>query len=325
MSIPKNKQNFFGKTTINETTAISRKIKHNHIIISDINELKLWKKSHHNFIKRLENEQFGAVVFDYDGTICDLDNRFIGISQEIGNEFERLLKNEIIIGIATGRGKSVRYDLQKAINEKYWSKVLIGYYNGSDVGLLNDNSLPDKNIDIDNSLNSISNILKNNQIFKQIAICESRPKQLTIEPLGVSSLKEIRFILESVIQKSGIDGIKILESSHSLDVLAPGISKLNLVRATESLVKEFDGLPNILCIGDKGKWPGNDFFLLSEKNSLSVDTVSPDLDSCWNLAPIGHRGVQAVLDYFDAMEIENDNLHLNCKKIGVRKNERNPS
>jgi fructoselysine-6-P-deglycase FrlB-like protein len=252
MSIPKNKQNFFGKTTINETTAISRKIKHNHIIISDINELKLWKKNHHNFIKRLENEQFGAVVFDYDGTICDLDNRFIGISQEIGNELERLLKNEIIIGIATGRGKSVRHDLQKAINEKYWSKVLIGYYNGSDIGLLNDNSLPDKNIDMDNSLNSISNILKNNQIFKQIAICESRPKQLTIEPLGVSSLKEIRYILESIIQKSGIDGIKILESSHSLDVLAPDISKLNLVRATDSLVKEFDGLPYILCIVDKG-------------------------------------------------------------------------
>ena len=322
MSIPKNKQNFFGKTPINEATAISRKIKHNHIIISDSTELKLWKKSHHNFIKRLENEQFVAVVFDYDGTICDLNNRFIGISHEIGNELERLLKNEIIIGIATGRGKSVRDDLQKAINKKYWSKVLIGYYNGSDIGLLNDNSYPDKNIDMDSSLNSISNILKNNQIFKQIAKCESRPKQLTIEPLGVSSLREIRSILESVIQKSGIDGIKILESSHSLDVLAPGISKLNLVRATETLVKEFNSQPNILCIGDKGKWPGNDFFLLSEKYSLSVDTVSQDLDSCWNLSPLGHRGVQAVLDYFNAFEIENGTLRFYSNKIGVNSNER---
>lgn len=325
MSIPKNKQNFFGKTPINEATAISRKIKKNHINLNNSTELKLWNKSYHNFIKRLENEQFGGVVFDYDGTICDLDNRFIGISQEIGNEFERLLNNKIIIGIATGRGKSVRNDLQKAINKKYWSKILVGYYNGSDIGLLEDNSHPNKNIEMDSSLNSISNILKNHQIFNNIAKCEFRPKQLTIEPLGNSSLKKTRYILENVIQKSGFDGIKVLESSHSLDVLAPEISKLNLVRATEVLVKELNKQPAILCIGDKGKWPGNDFFLLSENYSLSVDTVSPDFDSCWNLAPIGHRGVQAVLDYFDAMEIENDNLHFNCKKIGMRKNERNPS
>ncbi|MCK5590928.1 MAG: hypothetical protein KAI72_03130, partial [Candidatus Pacebacteria bacterium] len=43
---------YIGKTPINEATAISRKIKYNHIIRSDSTELKLWKKSYHNFIKR---------------------------------------------------------------------------------------------------------------------------------------------------------------------------------------------------------------------------------------------------------------------------------
>ncbi len=90
------------------------------------------------------------------------------------------------------------------------------------------------------------------------------------------------------------------------------------------IAKQLNKPTQTLCIGDKGKWPGNDFFLLSEKYSLSVDTVSPDFDSCWNLAPIGHRGVQAVLDYFNAIEIEDGAFLFKSKRLGVKRNERCP-
>lgn len=307
-----------------ERIAISRKITNELRFATDNTELELWRGAYQKFVYRLENQRFGAVVFDYDGTLCDSGDRFVGASQTIGRECGQLLEKGITIGVATGRGKSVRDDLQKIIPKEYWSQILVGYYNGSDIGVLNDNSHPNKNIDMDPTLESISFALKNHQLLSRIANCECRPKQITFEPSGISSLQEIMYILESIIPRTGINGIQILESSHSIDVLAPGVSKLNLVRDTEMIAKQLNKPTQTLCIGDKGKWPGNDFFLLSEKYSLSVDTVSPDFDSCWNLAPIGHRGVQAVLDYFNAIEIEDGAFLFKSKRLGVKRNERCP-
>ena len=54
---------------------------------------------------------------------------------------------------------------------------------------------------------------------------------------------------------------------------------------------------DILTIGDRGKWPGNDAALLKEPLSLSVDEVSYSPETCWNLSPAGVRGVQATLLY----------------------------
>lgn len=283
MVAPERMKPLLGILPQEERVAISRKVTNELRFTTDNTEIELWRNAYQKFVHRLENERFGAVVFDYDGTLCDSGDRFSGASQVIGRECVRLLEESIIIGVATGRGKSVRDDLQKIFPKEYWSQILVGYYNGSDIGALEDNNHPNKNIDMDSTLESISSTLKNHQLLNRITTSEFRPKQLTFEPLSTSSLEEIMYILESVIPRTGINGIQILESSHSIDVLAPGVSKLNLVRAAEMMAKQLNKPPQTLCIGDKGKWPGNDFFLLSEKYSLSVDAVSPDFDSCWIL------------------------------------------
>jgi hypothetical protein len=59
---------------------------------------------------------------------------------------------------------------------------------------------------------------------------------------------------------------------------------------------------SILCIGDRGRWPGNDYALLGSPFALSVDEVSPDPLSGWNLAAPGRRGVTAALDYLEGLE-----------------------
>ncbi len=318
MIIPEMTHPLLEKASHQERIAISRKITNELRSATDNFELELWREAYKKFIQRLENQRFGAIVFDYDGTLCNSGDRFVGASETIGRQCIRLLEKGIIIGVATGRGKSARKDLQKIIPKEYWPQIILGYYNGSDIGILNDNSHPNKNIDMDPALESISFTLKNHQLLSRIAKYEFCPKQLTFEPFGISSLQEIHYILESIISRTGINGIQILESSHSIDVLAPGISKLNLVRDAEIMAKQVNKAPQTLCIGDKGKWPGNDFFLLGEKYSLSVDTVSPEFDSCWNLAPVGHRGVQAVLDYFNAIEIEEDSFLFKSKRLGLK-------
>jgi hypothetical protein len=70
-----------------------------------------------------------------------------------------------------------------------------------------------------------------------------------------------------------------------------------------------------LCIGDKGHWPGNDCDILSTPYSLSVDEVSPDPKSCWNLAPAGHRCVQATDDYLRALHVASGFFTLDVGRI----------
>ena len=106
------------------------------------------------------------------------------------------------------------------------------------------------------------------------------------------------------INKTTIAGIQVLESSHSIDVLAPGVSKRDLILACEEVAKRIGNPGVAFCIGDRGEWPGNDYDFLSTPYSVSVDTVSPDPDSCWNLSQAGHRGVQATLGYLKSLHIE---------------------
>ena len=56
--------------------------------------------------------------------------------------------------------------------------------------------------------------------------------------------------------------------------------------------------------GDKGRWPGNDVDLLANPLGISVDEVSEDLDTCWNLAPAGVLGPQAMLYYMSRISTD---------------------
>jgi hypothetical protein len=122
--------------------------------------------------------------------------------------------------------------------------------------------------------------------------------------------------LRNIVEKYGLFGIQILESSHSVDVLAPNVTKLSLTKKVDAQVSENGFVAQSLCIGDKGKWPGNDFALLSGQYSLSSDTVSWDPNTCWNLAPLGHRCVQATSDYLKSLEFgEKGLMRFNYNKL----------
>ena len=91
-----------------------------------------------------------------------------------------------------------------------------------------------------------------------------------------------------------------MRSSHSVDILASGVSKLLVVKHVLDIYNPADDVA-ILTIGDRGRWPGNDFELLREPYSLSVDELSVDPETCWNLAPVGQRGVQVTIGYCRAL------------------------
>jgi len=250
----------------------------------------------YQYLKTIEENSYNSIIFDYDGTLCDLKDRLKGIQPTLSKELERLLRNKIIIGIATGRGISVRTDLRREIPKKYWKDIIVGYYNCSDIGLLSDDTHPNKKLEMDANLQKLKVILEQNR-FNDIFTFEDRPNQITIEPVSKIYSKLTEKILLDIVHKNKFNGIQILESKHTFDIIAPNVSKINLIEICQKKAAKKNEKFKTLCIGDQGLWPGNDYWLLSHPASLSVDIVSPDLLSCWNISKPGHVGAQATLDY----------------------------
>jgi len=265
--------------------------------------LNYWKNAYYQYIVKMESTSFGSLVFDYDGTLCDAKERYCGPSNEISSMLNYLLENNVTIGIATGRGKSVRTDLQKIIQKKYWNNVIIGYHNGSDIGLLNDDKHPDLDQKCSDEIKKLSDLIEEQDKLSRIAAIKIRPHQISIVPKKKIYWARISQIINQYISSDRKFNLHLFESSHSFDIIDNTVSKINLVVACKEIANKKQHSENTLCIGDKGKWPGNDFELLSTPHSLSVHTVSLDPTLCWNLSPPGYRGVQSTLYYTKLIKI----------------------
>lgn len=292
-----------------EIIAIERKTDTSVDLLIDRGELDFWKNAHRSFLSKLRRSSFSAVVFDYDGTLCDGRDRYKGVSNDIAEQMKRLLEAGIFIGVATGRGKSVRDDFRRSIPPSLWARILVGYYNGADIGLLSDDACPDGSTGTCEELNVVAEALRSNTRLAHLSECEYRRKQISVVPRPYASVSAIWEIVEQVVHELNILGVTALRSSHSIDILAPGVSKQTIVCQVKDMLRADMPSP-VLCVGDRGQWPGNDFSLLKEPFSLSVDEVSPDPNTCWNLAPAGHRGVQATLDYLYSIHFMDGSFNL---------------
>lgn len=266
-------------------------------------EASRWKKHYTNFVKKLNSCTFGALVFDYDGTLCSTNERLIGINEEIAKKLNELLTAGCIIGIATGRGKSVRIQLQKSISKEHWRRVVIGYYNGGDIGFLGNDLLPDRSLDFNPALVRIENFLQKFHSRHEIEVT-LRPKQLTIESNNIDNWSGAKHEILQFL-RTQTENVQIKESGHSIDILTSDVSKIEVVKFCKNLARE-EGIPEAcLTVGDSGSYTGNDYELLSTQHSLSVDSVSQDAHSCWNLAPMGLRNVEATSYYLNKVLIGN--------------------
>jgi len=263
--------------------------------LTDI-ETKSWSNAFSAFVKKINSTDFTGIIFDYDGTLCPTNNRYVNtLEPEILRIFSELLLKGIKIGIVTGRGKSIRDLLRNSLPEKYWKLIVVGYYNGADTGHLFDDSLPNKISNPDESLIIVSDYLKDKEFILDINNYEMelRPLQLTLKTNNRRIFEQIKILCNQVLITKNITNVCVLESSHSMDlIIRPIVSKLNIIR-------DFFSQETVLCIGDKGLIPGNDFELLSTPYSLSVDEVSYNKQSCWNLAPKGTTNFDALLFYMN--------------------------
>lgn len=277
----------------NEAIALQRKSQSSLKQLIRRGRLDAYREAYTSFIHKVANARFEGLVIDYDGTLCDTKERFSGIRELLAGEIVRLVTSGFKIGIATGRGQSVRIALQNCIPQKHWKDVLVGYYNGSQISSLDEVNAPDGQPLVVDTFRPVLECLERSMRLKQIAQIEGRQRQITITSRNREDLDECWQVANHLLHAEGQFGVHFVRSSHSLDVLPIEVSKLSVVRT----LKSSNANTHILTIGDMGKWPGNDFQLLSHPYSLSVDQVSPDLTTCWNLASPGISGVDATIEY----------------------------
>jgi hydroxymethylpyrimidine pyrophosphatase-like HAD family hydrolase len=279
-----------------ERLLITRKARQSPSALIANNTFGLWEAALRNFRDRMRDGRFKALVCDYDGTLCHQRERFTGISNGLAAELVRCLRGGMRIGIATGRGKSVRGDLRKVIPRALWNRVVVGYYNGSALGRLDGSEDPSHSAQTSPEVQAIVEVLSLNPPLGLKASISVRPFQITLET--AHSVEQLWEVVHGIVSRCA-PTLQVLRSAHSIDVLDSNASKANVVaeigRTTEGRMGE------ILLIGDKGRWPGNDYALLAGKYSLSVDESSLDPETCWHLAPRGYLGPRATLHYLRSL------------------------
>ena len=274
--------------------------KHEHLRIPSINsDCQLWSNALSSFRQRIIGTRYRAVVCDYDGTLCDRGSRFLPLSKDISSELTRLLETGIYVGVATGRGKSVRVSLQEALPKRFWSRVMVGYYNGGEIARLDEDDRPDTTGKVSPTLRMVADLLQADSVLGKSCQMAIRAPQISIES-GLIAIEEVWFRTCEIL--AHMPSMRILCSGHSIDILNDGVSKVNLVNRIKELASGEIG--ELLCIGDRGRWPGNDCELLAQPYSLSVDQSSHDTYTCWNLAPAGCSGTQATLYYLRSLQSE---------------------
>ncbi len=304
---------FKEKTSISSRAynSIYRKVGATHIKNPDF--FKLWNSHYNKFINKINSALFTAIVFDFDGTLCSSSKRFEGVDSRIRTKMVSILESGFLIGVATGRGKSARENLQEFIPKKYYKNVFISYYNGFETGHLGQNELPNlsqtEQIPISKSYKILQTKLLNYDVNLEL-----RPGQLTVEISERNISTKLKSFIRGIILKHKELDVQILESDHSMDIIPKTVSKLSILDFLGSRENELGLNGNYLCIGDKGVWPGNDYKLLSSQYSLSVDETSLDENSCWNLASLGLYNEEATIEYLEKIQFSNGFMKFKINK-----------
>lgn len=262
----------------------------------------LWEhysKACKSFVQRLNRGKFTTIAFDYDGTLSpsDHDSRWKEhLHDDIKSALTCLLEQGVEIRIATGRGQSVGKALINSFDRQYQRQIKVGYYNGACLLQLGEENKLDewKNQPVDSELSALSEELKK-RLPQDCVKYKLAPRslQLSIEEVQSASDGELLFntCLE-IIWDCQLKGIRVWRSSHSMDIVAyHEVSKLRVIEDTA----------HTLCIGDYGSVGGNDYELLTTPFSLSVDKVSRNANSCWNIAPSGVTSLDATLYYLSRL------------------------
>lgn len=293
--------------------SILRKTHFPSLALLEKEKYNFYYKKYHDYVVNLNSIEFSMIAFDYDGTLSgsDYDSRHsIKLDDNIRKYIISFLQNKIKVGIVSGRGGSIVDIFKNSIPEEYWHLLYLGHYNGMLIYPLNENvDLKfTEEVDLNSNLKILLELLEercpffekkngNNENVKK------RKDQLTISEQSYPTI--VYQCCKEIILEKKFDNINVWLSSHSMDVVVSDVAdKRNIAHYTSD---------PILCIGDSGSITGNDFQLLSLPYSLSVNKVTYNPESCWNIAPNNCKEIEATLYYLRNIKCNEGKFRCNFK------------
>lgn len=292
---------------------IERKLSAGHRRIDEDSVFNKLESARSSWLNNLVTTPIGGVVLDYDGTVCETDNRFALPEMPVQEAIVRILEMGVHVGFASGRGASLINSLRDWVPAEYHSLIHLGLYNGSVRTVLTEaiqatavgQAPADIGVDGFHSRSSIDFLKRMRECARELgSSVEVRSHQISITRDGdhfetdASLSVAVREIVSHFNSLPSVeDRMKVVESGHSFDILFSETSKVAVLQDVENA----SGL-RALSIGDQGQFGGNDFELLSYSDlSLSVDRVSSDATRCWRLGDAQIGGPRLLVRYLNAL------------------------
>ncbi|MGH7947880.1 MAG: HAD family hydrolase, partial [Candidatus Binataceae bacterium] len=214
----------------NDAIAIERKSGLSLTRLVKRGELDRWRTALGRFRRRLADVSFAGVALDYDGTVVDPRERFSPPCSDIVAELTRIARSGSHLAIATGRGASVKRDMRKLLPADLWQQVIIGYYNGAEIATLADDGAPDGKDEVCESLAPIAAALREQSELADIATQTDRRFQITLQARRPTPESRLWDLAQQTVLMAGHRDVTITRSSHSIDIVAAGVSKLNVLK-----------------------------------------------------------------------------------------------
>lgn len=264
--------------------------------------------------QRLAQVALGAVVLDYDGTVCETTQRYDPPAAPVQDALVRLLNGGLALGFASGRGKSLYEGLRSWVPRRHWAAVTVGLYNGA-VCM----ALADDLADITEPTPLMADVTTRleDSAFGELLALTSRSGQVTVQaaPGSFFHTGRLAVLVGEAVARLPALPVKVVASAHSVDVIADDTTK---VRVLDRVAVHSAG--EALAVGDQGDIGGNDFELLAATTwSVSIGCCSADPSRCWPVDPAGRHGPTALLGVLGAIVLQNGLGILDVTRIAKRR------
>lgn len=256
-----------------------------------------------DWMARLGAQRFGAVVLDYDGTVCWTSRRRELPEPGVRGALQRLLEAGMVVAFASGRGQSLHRDLRRWLPEALWPQVLLGLYNGA-VRLRLDEALGELRSPSRWSGSVVTAL--DDWPFRSRVEVEERGAQVTLEVAGRGfEHGHLDELMREHLATAGV-AAQVVASGHSVDIVAAETSKTTVI---DDARERCDAA--VLTIGDQGQVGGNDHAMLAHSPfSLTVDRCSADPTRCWYAGGGEHVGPDLLVRYLRALHRRRDGFAL---------------
>lgn len=252
-----------------------------------------------DYADALTRAEVKAIVCDFDGTLCRAENRFEPMAAEHVAQVSSLLRQGMVLAIATGRGNSLYDDLRKSFSPELYSAITVGYYSGSLIARLDE---PFVQPPANTAFRDLWDWLQKSVYHQHCKPLSdmARGGQLSIRLDSAHECARLLAAVQHWLERNGLRGWRAFSSGHSIDILDADTSKRKVV-AHVAAQCQINPSTEILRLGDAGHEGGNDYELLSEGLSLSCERVSVDLTRCWNFGASGSNQVDVTSAYLGGL------------------------